>query len=368
MVVHYEVFLLTNERYPEYVGTEMKEADSAIQEPLSSKNLTTGFEKIATPTQLSRMQERIQYINSVIEEFINQNQGDPKVLYEAANHLLIAGGKRIRSLLSLLACEAVGGDPEVIGQIALAEELLQTASLIHDDIIDSDELRRGVQAVHKKYGLQVAIIAGNLLIAQAIRLIGEYGTLRLITQVGRSGVKMCEGEIADILFAPEDSEPFSTDEYLITIELKTVAFLREAARTGAIIGNASEEQLDALTLYAEMIGFAFQIRDDILDVVASTKDIGKPVLSDLQKRRRNYLLIHALESASEDRRKQCLDELLAGNVEETLQLISDAGSVAFAEDLAQGFVIRAKDALKGQNFAEEDLLELLADYAIYRAK
>lgn len=359
---------MTNENEQEYVGTVSRKDNAWSEESLPGEVVFTDFDKIATPSQLTRLQERIQYVNSQIEGFIKENQGEPQVLYEAANHLLMAGGKHVRALLSLLACEAVGGKLEDIGPIALAEELLQTASLIHDDIIDRDELRRGVQAVHKKYGEQVAIIAGDLLIAQAIRLIGDHGTPELITRIGRSGVKMCEGEIADIVFVPEVSEPFSTDEYLMMVGLKTVAFMREAVRTGAMIGNASQEQVDALTQYAEMLGFAFQIRDDMLDVIASTKEIGKPVLSDLQKRRRNYLLMHALESASETRRKQCLEELSAGNVRDALVLIGETDSVAYADELAQEYIVRAKAALKGQDFAEKDLLELLADYAIKRER
>ena len=349
-------------------GTDIEDNNPAAEDSSDSKAITTGFEGFASPTQLTRLQDRIFFINRKMEEFINENQGEPKILYDAANHLLLAGGKRIRSLLSLLACEAVGGQREDIVQIAIAEELLQTASLIHDDIIDSDELRRGVEAVHKRYGEQVAIIAGDLLIAQSIRLIGEYGTLQLITQIGRSGVKMCEGEIADILFITNESESFSTEEYLIMVELKTVAFMKEAVRTGAIFGNASDEQVDALVKYAEMLGFAFQIRDDILDVIASTKDIGKPVLSDLQKRRRNYLLIHAIELSSETRRKQCLEELSAGNIKDALDLIEETNAVEYADDLAQTYASKAKEALKEQDFAEKDLLELIAEYVITRTR
>jgi geranylgeranyl diphosphate synthase type I len=356
------------DKTPFDAGTDIEENNRAIETPSFSKAIITGFEKVASSTQLARLQERIFYINQKMDDFINANQGEPVILYQAANHLLLAGGKRIRSLLSLLACEAVGGVREEIVPIALAEELLQTASLIHDDIIDNDELRRGVEAVHKRYGEQVAIIAGDLLIAQAIRLIGEYGTLQLITQIGRSGVKMCEGEIADILFITDELEPFNTDEYLMMVELKTVAFMKEAVRTGAIFGKASEEQVDALVEYAEMLGFAFQIRDDILDVIASTKDIGKPVLSDLQKRRRNFLLIHALESSSEDRRKQCLEELSAGNIKDALKLIEETNAVEYANDLARAYASKAKEALRGHDFSELDLLELMSDYVVVRER
>ena len=330
--------------------------------------LITRFEGIATRSQINRLQERIDLVNKTMDEFIETNQGDPEILFEAANHLLIAGGKRFRSLLSILVCEAVGGNPEDSAPIALAEELFQTASLIHDDIIDKDDLRRGVETVHRKYGEQIAIVAGDLLIAQAIRLLGEYGTPELIAHIGRGGVKMCRGEVADYLYVADEADPLSTTEYLMMINLKTVSFMREAVRSGASFGHASDSQMHSLIDYAEMLGFAYQIRDDILDVTSSTRGTGKSVLSDLKKRGINYLLIHALESVSEHRRNQCLQELAQGNIKDALDLIVETNAVQHAEDLAYAYVSKAKDALKGHNLVQRDLLELLADYAIIRER
>ncbi|TFG30430.1 polyprenyl synthetase family protein [Candidatus Thorarchaeota archaeon] len=326
------------------------------------------FVKVATQSQLSRLSNWIDLINKTMGKFIEQNQGEPEILYQAANHLLIAGGKQFRSLLSVLACVAVGGDPKDIAPIALAEELLQTASLIHDDMIDNDDFRRGVDSVHKKYGEEVAIIAADLLIAQAIRLIGEYGTLELLANLGRGGIKMCEGETEDFLYVADESEQMSTAEYLLMIDSKTVAFMREAVRSGATFGKASREQMDKLVEYAENLGYAFQIRDDILDITSSTKDTGKSVLSDLKKRGINYLFIHALESVSEKRRKQCLEELSAGNLKDALSLIQETSAVEHAEDMAQMYVDRAKEVLENIQLNEKDLLEVLADYVITRER
>ena len=326
------------------------------------------FEGLASRSQLLRLQERIHLVNQTMNEFIQQNRGEPEVLYKAANHLLLAGGKRFRSLLSIIACEAVGGDPKAAAPIALAEELLQTASLIHDDMIDRDDYRRGVEAVHRKYGNQVAIIAGDLLIAQAIRLIGIYGTLELITIIGRGGIKMCEGEVADYLYVADEENPLSTAEYLMMIESKTVAFIREAVRSGAMFGNASVDQLDALVEYGTNLGFAFQIRDDILDITSTARGTGKSVLSDLKKRGINYPLIYALEMVSEERRKQCLQELAAGNIKDALSLIQMTNAIQHARDLAETYVAEAKMALKDTILNEKDLFEVLADYVIKRTR
>ncbi|TFG27055.1 polyprenyl synthetase family protein [Candidatus Thorarchaeota archaeon] len=330
--------------------------------------LISEFEKVATSVQLQRLQGWVELINKTMSDFIEQNQGEPKILYQAANHLLVAGGKRFRSLLSILACLGVGGDPKDILPIALAEELLQTASLIHDDMIDKDDFRRGVESVHKKYGEEIAIIAADLLIAQAIRLIGEYGTLELLVNVGHGGIKMCEGETEDFLYVANESEPLSISEYLLMVDSKTVSFMKEAVRSGATFGKASREQMDILDEYARNLGNAFQIRDDILDITSSAKDTGKSVLSDLKKRGINYLFIYALESVSAKRRKQCLEELSAGNPKDALSLIQETNAVENAKDLAQRYVDRAKEALKTIDLNEKDLLEIIADYVITRER
>jgi len=356
---------LTQDKPPQDESQIGNTIDSRI---ILDNALIKGLEGIATQAQIKRLQDRIDLVNGTMDDFIETNQGDPEILFEAANHLLIAGGKRFRSVLSLLVCEAVGGEPKDAAPIALAEELFQTASLIHDDIIDKDDLRRGVETVHRKYGEQVAIIAGDLLIAQAIRLLGEYGTTELISHIGRGGVKMCAGEVADYLYVADEADPLSTTEYLMMIDLKTVSFMREAVRSGASFGNASESQMHSLIDYAENLGFAYQIRDDILDVTSSTRGTGKSVLSDLKKRGINYLLIYALEAVSEHRRNQCLQELAEGNIKDALDLIVETNAVQHAEDLAYAYVSKAKDALKEHNLFQSDLLELLADYVVIRER
>lgn len=356
---------MTEENFPsDETSSDRKSTELSSNEAL----LINEFEELASRSQLLRLQERIHIVSQIMNDFIQNNQGEPEILYKAANHLLIAGGKRFRSLLSVIACEAVGGDPKAAAPIALAEELLQTASLIHDDMIDKDNYRRNVETVHRKYGNQVAIIAGDLLIAQAIRLIGMHGTLELITNVGLGGIKMCEGEVADYIYVADEDNPLSTTEYLLMIESKTVAFIREAVRSGASFGNASKEQLDVLIEYGTNLGYAFQIRDDILDITASARGTGKSVLSDLKKRGINYLLIHALEVVSEKRRKQCLQELSAGNIKDALNLIKETEAIQHAEELAETYVIQAKNALKEIDLNEKDLFEVLADYAVKRTR
>ncbi|MFW9982910.1 MAG: polyprenyl synthetase family protein, partial [Candidatus Thorarchaeota archaeon] len=133
---------------------------------------------------------RIKLINEAIRKQLLDDDGEPPVLYETTRHLILAGGKRVRSLLLILCSEAVGGEFEETLPYAVATEFIQTASLIHDDIIDEDALRRGVKTTHEKYGRKMAIIAGDLLVAKAIKMIGEKSTPDLLTYVATGAISM----------------------------------------------------------------------------------------------------------------------------------------------------------------------------------
>jgi geranylgeranyl pyrophosphate synthase len=312
------------------------------------------------------LQTRMTLIDQEMKRFLDKYRGEPSVLYDAAHHLLLAGGKRLRSLITLLSCEAVGGDVQKVLPFALAMELLQTASLVHDDIIDEDLMRRGVETTHKKFGAKIAVLAGDLLIAQAVEIIGEQATPELLVHLGRGGIRMTEGEALDFLMCEDSPASFNRQRYLKVIEHKTATFMREAARVGALVGGASEEQKQALTKYGEMLGFGFQIRDDILDVIASLQVAGKTVQSDLKGRRCNYPLVHALEVSSESERQTGIEALKEGDLALVLQLIDETKAVHHATELAKTYVERAKSALEVVDLKNDKLLNKVADFVLER--
>jgi geranylgeranyl pyrophosphate synthase len=312
------------------------------------------------------LQTRMNLIDQEMKRFLDKYRGEPSILYDAAHHLLLAGGKRLRSLITLLSCEAVGGDVQKVLPFALAMELLQTASLVHDDIIDEDLMRRGVETTHNKFGAKIAILAGDLLIAQAVEIIGEQATPELLIHLGRGGIRMTEGEALDFLMCEDSPASFNRQRYLKVIEHKTATFMREAARVGALVGGASEEQKQALTKYGEMLGFGFQIRDDILDVIASLQVAGKTVQSDLKGRRCNYPLVHALEVSSESERQTGIKALKEGNLAPVLQIIDETKAVHHATELAKTYVERAKSALEVVDLTNDKLLNKVADFVLER--
>lgn len=337
---------------PENVLTENK--SQSEPQPVWSRSLS------------AEIAARVGLINQEIDRYLLTNAGEPPVLYEAAYHLIRAGGKRLRSLLILLSCEAVGGKVEEVLPITVAAELIQTASLIRDDMIDRDDFRRGVETVHRKYGNDVAMLAADLLIAQGIRMVGQYGTAELLQHVGAAGVEMCEGEALDVLTERKTDRDLSMERYIDTVRRKTVAFIDASTKIGSLVGKATKVQQEALAQYAQSFGIAFQIRDDIMDVTSSQEVTGKSVRSDLRWIRSNYPLIVALESCSTTKRTECLETLSMGSIGEALDLIRETGAVEVAMRTAEDYVEAAKLALRGQGFPNEHLLRQLADSVLER--
>tara|TARA_Y100001968_G_scaffold65_1_gene60 strand:+ start:1465 stop:2367 length:903 start_codon:yes stop_codon:yes gene_type:complete len=231
----------------------------------------------------------------------------PEVLREAMRYSLLAGGKRLRPILCLAACELAGGDIEKAIPTAVALEMIHTMSLIHDDLpsMDNDDLRRGRATNHKVFGDAIAILAGDALLTRAFEMVSirtlDVPAERLIKVVGELSLVagapgLVGGQVVDL-----ESEGKEVD--LDTLEYihlhKTGALLRACVISGALIGGANDELLSALGIYAKGIGLAFQIIDDILDVTASSEVLGKTAGKDLIADKTTYPKLLGLEQSRE---------------------------------------------------------------------
>jgi len=280
------------------------------------------------------------------------------VLFKAARHLIEAGGKLVRPVLFLLACEFVGGDPEKLVLAAAGAEFGHVASLIHDDIIDEDEVRRGVPAVHVKFGTPIAILAGDLLIFKAFQMLAltaDRGVpldriVRALKISTESSVAVDEGEAMDVLMGSRVDVGLS--EYFRMIELKTAEAFRVGLMLGALLGGGSEEEMEALSRYGLLIGIAFQIQDDILGVFGSEEVVGKPV-ADVLKGRRNFLIVHALEKGPKHVRERLLEllgdpgDISKEELEEIRAMLVEAGSLDEARRLVEELTEEAKRTIEG---------------------
>lgn len=275
-----------------------------------------------------------------LKELLPEHNGYAEKVVEAMEYSLYAGGKRVRPLLCLAACEAVCGNSEKALDTACALECIHTYSLIHDDLpgMDNDDYRRGKLTNHKVFGEGMAILAGDALLNYAFEILSRPGqevsadtSLKVVYEIGTaSGVfGMIGGQTADIL--AEHTKP--TKELLHYIHThKTGALIRASARSGAILGGASSKEMEAITTYAEYLGLAFQITDDILDVVGDEAKIGKPVGSDEKNEKATFPSLFGLEES------RYMAEDAVNKAVEALEIFGERGVVL--KQLAQYLLTR----------------------------
>ena len=240
------------------------------------------------------------------------SKNEPQSLYQPVNYVLSGGGKRIRPLLVLLACEAVGGASRQAEHAAVAIEILHNFTLVHDDIMDNASSRRGRATVHTKWDTNIAILVGDELVALAYRELLKTRSpfIAHVTDVFTEGVvEVCEGQAYDKEF--ETRRHVSLDEYLVMIGKKTGKMVSVASEIGAVIGGGNAAEVRALKSYGTSIGRAFQIQDDLLDVVADEKEFGKPVGGDIVEGKKTFLLIEGY-ARSRGRDKKLLLSVITG--------------------------------------------------------
>ena len=263
---------------------------------------------------------------------------DP-ILRESMEYSLMAGGKRLRPVLLMAAADAVGADGTKLLPVACALEMIHTYSLIHDDLpaMDDDDYRRGKLTNHMVYGDAVAILAGDALLTLAFTVIlrqkdvSAEALLRVVDEISRAaGAEgMVGGQVLDLR---AEGGHISMEELRRVHMGKTGALFHAALRSGAILAGATEKQLAALTSYADHFGLAFQITDDILDVVGTSEEIGKPVGSDEKNHKSTYVSLTSLEEAQ---------ELARRTAEEAEKALSIFGTEAdFLRDLVAYLVNR----------------------------
>jgi geranylgeranyl diphosphate synthase type II len=240
---------------------------------------------------------------------------EPRSLYEPIRYFLGIGGKRLRPILLILSTKAVGGDTDQAIDAAVAIELLHNFTLVHDDIMDHDHLRRGHPTVHVRWDESVAILAGDGLIGLAYRHLMKLPAEHLIRvcRIFTEGViEVCEGQAFDKEFELRDE--VTPGDYFKMIGKKTGRLITMATQIGAILGGGSEKEVQILKEYGSIIGIAFQIQDDLLDIMASEDVIGKTFGSDVMAGKKTYMMVKSLELVASHQKDRGVDVLKASKV------------------------------------------------------
>ena len=226
---------------------------------------------------------------------------EPYGLYEPIEYTLAAGGKRVRPQLAMIACELFGGKAQEIAPAAMALEVFHNFTLLHDDVMDHAEVRRGRPTVHVKWNENTAILSGDQMLIEAYKLLSGVPADKLPTVLqlfNKMATEICEGQQYDVDF--ESQEHVAIEEYLKMIRLKTAVLLATALKMGSYIAGASTEQQDMLYEFGINIGLAFQIQDDILDVWGNPETFGKAVGGDISCNKKTFVYLEAMRLLGDD--------------------------------------------------------------------
>lgn len=256
------------------------------------------------------LKERCRLVDEALEQFLPPADELPDSLHKSMRYSVFAGGKRVRPILLLAACEAVGGEIGPAMPAACAMEMIHTYSLIHDDLpaMDNDDFRRGNPTNHKVFGEAIAILAGDALLTEAFILLsdpghwGKTGSTRLlpvIHEIARSAGShgMVGGQVVDMESEGKRDVNLAIVQYIHTH--KTGALLKASVKAGALLGGADDAGLAAMTRYGEAVGLAFQIADDILDIEGTTEEIGKDAGSDEARGKATYPAVMGIAEAKQ---------------------------------------------------------------------
>ena len=234
-------------------------------------------------------------------------KGTPKQLYEAAAYLIVNGGKRLRPFMVMKSCQILGGKISDSLPAASAVEMIHNFTLVHDDIMDNDEMRHGVPTVHKKFGLPVAILAGDVLFSKAYQILSDSKLPTkqvndLVSRLAKACVDVCEGQILDIKMAEAKKIPSQAD-YIKMIEKKTAALFDVSCSMGAICAKAKQSDIAKLSSFGKNLGIAFQITDDLIGVMGDAKVTKKPVGNDLREGKKSLPIVLAITKSKGNDKK-----------------------------------------------------------------
>ena len=245
---------------------------------------------------MKQFQDYLNTVNQAIAVIPYPNQ--PRRLYEPIAYHMALGGKRVRPVLTLMACDAMGGDTATAIDAALGIEMFHNFTLLHDDVMDNADVRRGKTTVHRRWNANTAILSGDTMLTLATQFIARTGNQAVMDLFNKTAIEIYEGQQWDMDY--ENRNDVTVEEYINMIRLKTSVLLGCALKTGALVAGAGEKDADTLYEAGVNMGLAFQLRDDVLDVWGDPETFGKEIGGDIMNNKKTYLLISTMQKAKGD--------------------------------------------------------------------
>ncbi len=299
---------------------------------------------------------------SIFLEYLNKHalEKEPKNLYEPINYILQLGGKRLRPVLTLMACELFEKDYKEALDAALAVEIFHNFSLVHDDIMDDAPLRRGEETVHEKWDINTGILSGDAMLIRAYQLFENYegATFKELAKLfSKTAIEVCEGQQYDVDFETRDD--VTIPEYMKMIEYKTAVLVGAALKMGAIVAGASERCQEGIYNYGRDLGLAFQLQDDYLDAFGDPESFGKQVGGDIIENKKTFLYLTALANSNKDDAQQ-LEHFFSiapadptDKIETVKQQFLDSGAAKATQEEIAKYTQKAFTALDTVNISED---------------
>lgn len=298
-----------------------------------------------------------------------QLHSDVVLIEQMGEYIIGSGGKRLRPVIAVLAARACDYQGDKHHLTAAVIEFIHTATLLHDDVVDASELRRGKETANSIWGNEASVLVGDFIFSRAFEMMVEIGDMRVMEILSNTSNKIAEGEVLQLLNC---NEPNTTeDQYMQVIQCKTAKLFSSAAQIGAVLADRPENEVKGLENYGMHLGTAFQIIDDVLDYRADSKTMGKNVGDDLAEGKPTLPLIYAMKQSSEDQKNILSEVIRAGDrdkLAQVLEIIKQTNALEYTETIAKQEAEHAKESLTCLPDSDyKSALISLADFSVGRA-
>jgi len=333
---------------------------------MMTEALSTDKQRIRAIEDVRRlMREEMDAVDRLIQARLHS---DVLLISQLGHYIVNSGGKRLRPLLVLLSAGACGYRGRHHHTLAAIVEFIHTATLLHDDVVDASELRRGQQTANAIWGNEASVLVGDFLYSRAFEMMVEVGSMRIMDLMSHTTNAIAEGEVMQLLNC---HDPDTTEErYLQVIRAKTARLFEAAARIGAILGNQPPPIEEALGEYGAQLGIAFQLVDDVLDYSADASQTGKNLGDDLAEGKPTLPLIHAMRVGTPQQRetvRRAIEQGGLDGIEAVMEAIDSTGALAYTAESASRAATRAMEAIAALPESDyKDALSVLAEFAAHR--
>ena len=305
----------------------------------------SGKKKASLDALLDLVRDDMEGVNSLI---LSKAGSHVELIPEIARHLISSGGKRLRPMLTIAAAQMCGYEGDGHVKLAASVEFMHTATLLHDDVVDESDMRRGKLAARMLWGNQASVLVGDYLLGQAFRMMVEVGSMEALDILSAASTVIAEGEVLQLSAAKNMAT--TEDEYLAVIRAKTAALFSAAAEVGPVVADGTKADQAAFRSYGTNLGLAFQMIDDALDYGGNSKDLGKDVGDDFREGKITLPVVLAYRRGTDEERefwRRAMEEgkIEEGDLEKAINLLNSYGTISDTLDRARHYGAVARDAL-----------------------